>query len=195
MTRTKILFAFLMGAASLMAQDAPKPQLIYCSYADERVAHMGTNFCELIADEGSTPQVVAVKNRDCHFAEEKKGVYEITPATVAQLQEILQQNSINNIDGYNMDSHIEGGHEYRIHVEYSSGKKIHAQWHTNSPDNNAVAAYAVIEHFFAPWMEKLDMGITEEHLKAKKATTPRKGKSINYNKVRKHIRKTKKARK
>ena len=184
-----------MGAASLMAQEAPKPQLIYCSYADERVAHMGTNFCELIADEGTIPQVVAVKNRNCHYAEEKKGVYEITPATVAQLQEILQQSDLNDIDGYKVDSLIEGGHEYRIHVEYSSGKKIHAQWHTHHTDDKAAATYAVIEHFFTPWMEKLDMGITEEHLKSPKATTPRKGKNIKYNKVRKHIRKTKKTRK
>lgn len=189
MKQTHLLIALLFFAISLPAQQTPKEKLIYCSYADEGVAQLGTNYCELVADIGTTPKVVVVKDKDCHFAEEKRGTYEINAATVAQLQEILERHDLDTINGYRAESYIEGGHEYRIHMEYDSGKKIHASWHTHEPMGSAVAAYDDIKHFFAPWVEKLNAGITEE--KAKNKTTVKK--QNNSAKTKKATSKTKKA--
>ena len=146
-----LLCSFLLGLVHLNAQDNPKGKLTYCSYAREGLAALGTDYCELIADSTTQPRIVVVKNHNCHFAEREEHTYEVSPEVVAQMQELLEKVNLNKVNGYNKESNERGGHEYRFHIEYDSGVKIHASWHTHTPKAEAVSVYNMIEQFFAPW--------------------------------------------
>ena len=153
--RIYLLCSLLLGLIHLNAQNSPKGKLTYCSYTREGLAAMGTDYCELIANPSTQPKIVVVKNDNCHFAEREEYTYEVSPEVVAQLQELLKKVNLKKVNGYKKESHERGGYEYRFHIEYDSGEKIHASWHTRSPKVGVVSVYRMIEQFFAPWRNNI----------------------------------------
>ena len=49
---------------------------------------------------------------------------------------------------------MSGGHTYRIYMEYSSGRKVNAQWYGHDIKPEALSAYGMIKSFFNPWRER-----------------------------------------
>jgi hypothetical protein len=47
-----------------------------------------------------------------------------------------------------------GGTTYRIHMEFSSGEKLHASWCTSHPDGLASEAYATILRYMEKMAER-----------------------------------------
>lgn len=139
-----------------MAQQAPRGNLIYCSYSATRVAGLGKSYCELIADQGVTPRVNVVLDRDCNYADEKSGSYDVGADVVQSLASALEKAEVYKLNGYNVDEAITGGTIYRIYMEYDSGDKVNARWYGEHIDPDAVASYNMIFRFFEPWRSKVD---------------------------------------
>ena len=77
-----------------MAQQAPRGNLIYCSYSATRVAGLGKSYCELIADPGTPPKVNVVLDRECHYADERTGTYEVGGDVVQCLASSLEKAEV-----------------------------------------------------------------------------------------------------
>lgn len=152
----KFLFIMAIGlfGASCSAQ-APKGKLIYCSYSSTGMAGLGKDYCELIADKDSTPKVVVALRLDNRFDEpEIRAEYPVGQEVVDSLQAMLADSKVYQLNGYNVDELMSGGHAYRIYQEYDSGEKVNARWYGHDIKPEALAAYDMIERFFAPWREK-----------------------------------------
>lgn len=154
-----LLFALLLMSMSGSAQDkeAPKGKLIYCSYACDRHAGLGKSYCELIADFGKRPQVVVSLYNNCHYRDAVKKTFDVKEQDVERMQQLLADLKVYLLDGYQHDEQLEGGATYRIYQEYSSGTNINAVWSGHEIKPEAMAAYAAIERFFAPWREQVDV--------------------------------------
>lgn len=152
--------SFLLMAAVLVsgyaaAQEAPKGNLIYCSYSQNRVAGLGRSYCELIADPGSEPRINVVLDQDSRLEAERKADFKVGSDVVTALQEKLAEAEVYKLNGYVADEHLEGGTVYRIYMEYDSGEKITAWWHAHNVSPDAIAAYALIKKYFDPWKNKV----------------------------------------
>ena len=150
------VMAFGLFTAACAAQ-APQGQLVYCSYACTGAAGLGKDYCELIADPGTTPKVVVALNVGNRFGDpEVHAEYPVEQAVVDSLAAMLADAKVYELNGYNVDEAITGGHSYRIYQEYSSGEKINARWYGHGIKDEAWAAYYMIEAFFKPWREKAE---------------------------------------
>lgn len=152
---TSIFMAVAISGCA-MAQQAPRGNLIYCSYSATRVAGLGKSYCELIADPGTAPKVNVVLDRECHYADERTGTYEVGADVVQGLASALEKAEVYKLNGYNVDEPITGGTIYRIYMEYDSGDKVNARWYGQHIDPDAVASYNMIFRFFEPWRSKVD---------------------------------------
>lgn len=133
----------------------PKGDLIYCSYAQTGAAGLGKDYCELIADEGAEPKIVVVLDEGNRFGDpEIHSTYPVDKSVVDELAKLLADNKVYRLNGYNLEEPISGGHSYRIYQEYSSGQHVDARWYGHGVKDSALRAYAIIEHFFAPWRER-----------------------------------------
>ena len=142
------------------SRSAPKGKLTYCSYSDTRVAGLGKDYCELIADEGTEPVIhvrLNVGNDMMPEGSDRKGDFTVDAATVESLREKLAEGKVHKLNGYDVEEGLCGGTIYRIYMEYSSGEKINARWHGHTIKDEAWAAYYLIRKFFAPWREKVDV--------------------------------------
>ena len=85
--RRFFVFSLLMVSvfSSCAIANGPKGKLIYCSYASVGAGAIGTEYCELIADPGTDPNVVVVIDADCHFADERRCEYPVDAAVVDSL--------------------------------------------------------------------------------------------------------------
>ena len=142
--------------SSCAAAKGPKGKLIYCSYAAAGAGGIGTDYCELVADPGITPKVVVVLDANCHFADERRSEYEVDASVADSLQRRLAEIKVWELDGYDLEEPITGGHAYRIHVEYDSGEKISARWYGHGVKKEVIGAYGMIELFFGPWRDRLE---------------------------------------
>lgn len=150
------VMAFGLFTAACAAQ-APQGQLVYCSYACTGAAGLGKDYCELIADPGTAPKVVVALNVGNRFGDpEVHAEYSVEQAVVDSLAAMLADAKVYELNGYNVDEAITGGHSYRIYQEYSSGEKINARWYGHGIKDEAWAAYYMIEAFFKPWREKAE---------------------------------------
>ena len=130
----------------------PKGDLIYCSYSCRGAAGLGSDYCELIADVGTTPKVVVVLDEDNRFGNPViKREFQVDKSVVDSLAKILLDIKAYTLNGYHLEEPICGGHSYRIHMEYSSGDKVNAFWYGHKVKDKAIIAYNQIEHFFTPW--------------------------------------------
>ena len=130
----------------------PKGDLVYCSYRCIGAAGLGTDYCELIADQDSIPKVVVVLNNDNRFGEPViRQSFPVEKSTVDSLSRILAEKKVYKLNGYYVNEAICGGHAYSFHLEYSSGDKVSASWYGHHIKDEAYAAYYLIEHFFRPW--------------------------------------------
>ena len=137
------------------AQEAPKGQLIYCSYSCTGMAGLGKDFCELVADKDSIPKVVVAMNLGNRFGEpEIRAEYPVGQEVVDSLQAGLAEMQVYRLAGYNYEEPMTGGRAYRIYQEYDSGEKNNAYWYGTDVKEEAWAAYYYIERFFAPWRRK-----------------------------------------
>lgn len=152
--RFSLFCVFLALLACISTASRDDDELVYCSYAIEGMAGLGTDYCELIADSGSVPRVVVVKNKNCRFAEQVTDTFEVDDTVIASLRNMLNKKDLDAVAGYREEAGLEGGREYRFHIEYKSGRTIHASWHTHSPLPEAVDIFSTIRSFFAPWMDK-----------------------------------------
>lgn len=144
----------LLSSCGLLAQK-PKGDLIYCSYACRGAAGLGSDYCELIADEGMEPKVVVVINDDNRFGDPViRKEFPIDKSVVDSLAQILKEEKVYQLNGYHLEEPICGGHSYRIHMEYSSGDKVTAYWYGQGVKDKAIEAYNTIEYFFKPWYYK-----------------------------------------
>lgn len=133
----------------------PEGNLIYCSYAQTGAAGLGKDYCELIADDGKDPVIVVVMDEGNRFGDpEIHNTYPVDRSVVQDLAKTLADNKVYRLDGYRLEEPISGGHSYRIYQEYSSGERVDARWYGNNVKESALRAYAIIEHFFAPWREQ-----------------------------------------
>ncbi len=146
---------FLLSLFQGHAQ-APKGKLIYCSYACNGHAGQGKNYCELIADVGTTPQVVVSLYNDCFYREAVKKTFDVTEKDVEELQMLLAKLKVYELDGYRHEEDLEGGATYRIYQEYATGEKVNAVWCGHKIRMQAKAAYYRIEQFFEPWRKQVD---------------------------------------
>lgn len=145
-------FAFLGAACSAKA---PKGKLTYCSYARSGSAGLGKDYCELIADPGNTPKVVVALRIGNRFNDpEIHAEYPVGPEVVDSLRTLLEAKKVYKLSGYRLDEPITGGFAYRIYQEYDSGEKVDARWYGSHVKDAAIAAYNMIERFFAPWREE-----------------------------------------
>lgn len=136
---------------------APKGTLTYCSYSESGSAGLGKDYCELIADEGTEPKVVVALHLNNRFDDpEIHAEYPVGPEVVAELQELLAQNKVYKLDGYDVEEAITGGYAHRIHIEYSSGRQVTARWYATKVKDSAWSAYRMIERFFTPWRERAE---------------------------------------
>ena len=142
----------------------PKGDLVYCSYACRGAAGLGSNYCELIADPDSVPKVVVVMDEGNRFGDpEIHCTYPVDKSVVDSLSKLLSDNKVYQLNGYHLDEAICGGHSYRIYQEYSSGDKVNAFWYGHGVKDSAIAAYNLIEHFFAPWCKR---AVEDERIRA-----------------------------
>lgn len=155
-TTTKLLLVMTVGLLGLACEaKAPKGILIYCSYSCTGMAGLGKDYCELIADPGTDPMVRVVLNQDNRFGDpEIRAEYPATVQDVATLMLWLQDNKVYELDGYDLDERMTGGHAYRIYMEYDSGDKVNARWYGHDVKAKALTAYNYIENFFTPWRER-----------------------------------------
>ena len=149
----KLLFVMAIGLfGTACSAQAPKGKLTYCSYSSTGMAGLGKDYCELIADPGSAPKVVVALDLDNRFGDpEIRAEYPVGQEVVDSLQAMLAKAEVYKLDGYNVDEAMEGGRAYRIYQEYDSGEKINARWYGHGIDSDVLAAYNMIENFFAPW--------------------------------------------
>ena len=159
MNRIVLLISALMMTMTGFSQDAPKGKLIYSSYSCNRHAGLGKSYCELIADEGKTPQVVVSLYNDCHYRDAVKKTFPVTAAEVEKMRQLLEQQEVYKLNGYRHDEQLEGGATYRLYQEYLfEGKviKYEASWSGHDIKAEALSAYHFIENFFDPWREQVD---------------------------------------
>ena len=98
------LFGFSCGG------EKPKGKLIYCSCSETRMAGLGKDYCELIADEGKLPKVVICLNANNDLGEpEIKKEYPATSSDVEQIATLLQEAEVYKLNGYNKDDEMTGG--------------------------------------------------------------------------------------
>ena len=147
------LFTGCMGAAQ-----PPQGRLTYCSCAKTGAAGLGKDYCELIADEGTTPRIVVVKNYGCRFMECTQAEFVVDEATVERLQKLLEEHKVYKLDGYKVEEPITGGHAYRIYQEYSGGDTVNASWYGIKIKTEAYEAYNLIAYFFQPWVDQVPDG-------------------------------------
>ena len=154
----KTLLLMAIGMLGLACQaKAPKGTLIYCSYACSGSAGLGKDYCELIADPGTTPRIHVVLHEGNRFDDPVINVeYPVTTEDFKALQEWLKDNKVHRLDGYDLEEPITGGYACRIHMEYDSGEKISARWYGHKVKDAAIAAYNYIESFFRPWCERAE---------------------------------------
>lgn len=155
--RIVVMLSFLLSLFQGYAQDAPKGKLIYCSYACERHAGQGKSYCELIADVGTTPQIVVSLYNDCFYREAVKKTFDVTDQDVEKLQMLLAKLKVYQLNGYKHDEALDGGATYRIYQEYATGEKINAVWSGHKIKPEAKAAYYRIEQFFEPWRQQVEV--------------------------------------
>lgn len=152
-----IVGVLLMNCMNSFAQDneAPKGKLIYCSYACDRHAGQGKDYCELIADVGKQPQVVVSLYNNCHWRDAVKKTFDVKEQDVERMQQLLAELQVYKLNGYKYDEYLEGGATYRIYQEYTSGTNINAVWSGHNIKPEARAAYNAIEKFFAPFVSSV----------------------------------------
>ena len=154
----KLYLLTIMTAGILSCcSSAPKPDgnLIYCSCAQRGAAGLGSDYCELIADQDSIPRIVVVLNEGNRFEEPViRREYAVAKETVDSLSTLLLDAKVYKLDGYSVDEPITGGYSYRIYMEYSSGDKVNAFWYGNKIEDKAIEAYNLISNFFSPWREQ-----------------------------------------
>lgn len=158
-TTIKIFIALVFGLYSIScsAQQAPAGRLIYCSYSCTGSAGLGKDCCELVADPGITPKVVVALKLGNRFGEPEIHVeYPVGEDVVSALQAGLTERKVYELNGYDVDEAMTGGYAYRIYQEYDSGEKHNARWYGHDIKDEALAAYAYIKSFFAPWREKAE---------------------------------------
>ena len=136
--------SLLLSFMTDYAQTTPKSQLIYCSCAEtpHGIPDDGKDYYELIADVGKTPKVVRCV--DAGTDHEQKSEYDVTAEDVKRMQEVLYDLNVGKLKDYNKDDVIEGGHSYRVYMEYADGTKINATWHSHQPSELAEQTYHVI---------------------------------------------------
>ena len=152
----KHFYIILLMAVSIFSCGSlahkPKGDLIYCSYCQAGAAGIGTDYCELIADPDSLPRVVVVIDADNRFGYPViRRTFPVDKSVVDSLSQILDDLKVYKLDGYNLNEPICGGHSNRIHIEYSSGDKVHATWYGHKIKAEAITAYNTIAYFFSPW--------------------------------------------
>ena len=153
----KILLVMALGLfeCTCGAQEAPKGNLTYCSYSCAGAAGLGKDYCELVADPGTTPKVVVALDLGNRFDyPEVREEYPVGPEVVAALQAGLAERQVYKLNGYLVDEAITGGYAHRIYQEYDSGDKVNAYWYGQDVKAEAWSAYNYIAQFFAPWREK-----------------------------------------
>ena len=148
--RIVVLIGVLMMAMNSFSQEAPKGKLIYCSYACDRHAGQGKDYCELIADVGKQPQVVVSLYNNCHWRDAVKKTFDVKEQDVERMQQLLAELQVYKLNGYKHDEVLEGGATYRIYQE-------NAVWNGHDIKPEALAAYNAIKNFFAQWREKVDV--------------------------------------
>ena len=137
--------------------EGPKGELVYCSFSETRNGGLGKDYCELVADPGTVPEVRVRMNVNNHMEGEeaaRKAEYKVTPGVVKDLQRKLAEAKVYSLDGYSLDEQLCGGATYRIYMEYSSGESVNAIWFGHEVKPEAVSAYGLIERFFQPWIKK-----------------------------------------
>ena len=133
----------------------PKGKLIYCSYSETRHAGLGKSYCELVADDGKEPYIAVRLDLDSRIVEVPlKADIPIDGSVVEELQELLAKNEVYKLDGYHVDEMLDGGATFRIHMEYSSGETVTADWFGVNIREEAWDAYYLIEGFFEPWRQQ-----------------------------------------
>jgi len=157
-TFSKILLTMTTLLSSCLGQARPEGRLTYCSCARNGAAGLGRDYCELIADEGTTPKIVVVRNEDCRFMESTRGEFEVDETVVEELQKLLEDNKVYKLNGYRLEEPITGGHSYRIYQEYSGGDKVNAFWYGSHVKDAAIKAYYLIFNFFKPWYDQVPDG-------------------------------------
>jgi len=131
---------------------APKGNLIYCSYSKSGSAGLGKEYCELIADKDSASKVVVAKNLHNRFGNpEIRCDYPVDAENVEELKKALQELGIYKYNGYNLEEPITGGYAYRLYMEYDSGEKINIRWYGHGVKDTIQSAYNYVYRFFAPW--------------------------------------------
>lgn len=149
-----IALAFLSIGTSCFAQ-APKGELIYCSYSRTGAAGLGKDYCELIADPGQTPKVVVALDVGNRFGKpETHAEYPVGKEVVDSLRKMLADAKVYKLNGYSVEEPITGGYSFRIYQEYASGEKINAHWYGHKIKSEAISAYNMIEAFFRSWREQ-----------------------------------------
>ena len=127
----------------------PEGKMIYCSCAYTNyglpVGEIQYSYYELIADEGTTPKVVFCENR----GDSEKTEYQATEQNVIELSNLLRDMNVFKINGYNVDERMTGGTSYRIHMEFSSGEKLNANWFTHKPEPLAIDVYNTILRYLS----------------------------------------------
>ena len=151
-----VLFMATAISGCAEAQQAPRGNLIYCSYSATRVAGLGKSYCELVADTDSVPRVNVILDRDSRCAPERTGTYEVGADVVQRLQEALAKAKVYELDGYYVDEAIDGGTIYRIYMEYDSGDKVNARWYGHDVKPDAYASYNMIFSYFEPWRSQVE---------------------------------------
>lgn len=165
----------------------PKGELIYCSYRCSGAAGLGTDYCELIADQDSEPKVVVVLNKDNRFDDPVvTREYPVDRSVADSLSEILSRLKAYQLNGYNVEEPITGGHSYRIHMEYSSGENITAWWYGHKIKEQAITTYNAINYFFEPWRTRAD-----KEAKIEAATARVTEMEVVYNRVQQAVKKKK----
>jgi hypothetical protein len=156
-TLSKIFLIMAIGSiGTACLAHVPRGRLIYCSYSCSGSAGLGKDYCELIADPGTTPRVVVALKIGNRFREpEIRAEYPVGQETVDSLQAMLAEAKVYKLDGYNLDEPISGGYAYRIYQEYDSGQKVNARWYGHNIQDKAWTAYHLIKAFFQPWVNQM----------------------------------------
>ena len=153
---TPIISACGATSKTTATTEGPEGDLLYCSFSETRHGGLGKVYCELIADPGTKP-VIHVRiniNNDLEPDSETKGDFNVSEKVVKDLRAQLASAKVYKLDGYSLDEELCGGATYRIYMEYSSGEKVNARWFGHNVNPDALAAYALIERFFQPWIKK-----------------------------------------
>lgn len=132
---------------------APEGGLTYCSFSDTRTAGLGKDYCELIADEGTTPKVRVCMN--VGTPDEKKQEFPVDQQTVDEMQQLLASLKVWQLNGYSHDEMMMGGTTYRIYMEYGKDEKYNAYWYSHHVLPEAQTAYNTIVRFFQKWCRQV----------------------------------------